>query len=87
MGTDKASVSAPVDAVVIRWFSRDASFWSSPNVRSVKRVHVAHLEYKSRYGHPRAMCGNIALIDDYEFPNPPESMKCKRCLRCIKSQG
>jgi hypothetical protein len=87
MGTEKTSESAPVDAVVIRWFRRDASFWSNPNVRSVKRVHVAHPENMSRFGHKRAICGNIALLEDYAVPNPPESMKCKRCLRCLDSRG
>jgi len=72
----------------MKWFSRDASFLAKPNTRTAKVVHLQHPESISRFGHSRALCGNIALIDskDYgEFPNPTESMKCKRCLRCMKN--
>lgn len=80
--------AAPLHGIVIAWFSRDASFWSSPDTRTVKRVHLRHPESQSRYGHSRALCGNVALIDGSnggEFPNPPQTMKCKRCLRCLES--
>ena len=83
-----ADPSLGVHRVVIAWFQRDASFWSSPDTRRIKRVHLQHPESMSKYGHARALCGNIALIDDFdggEFPNPPQSMKCKRCLRCIEA--
>lgn len=88
MDSETIVPSSPVDAVVIAWFRRDASWWSSPDTRTIKRVHVRHPESKSRYGHSRALCGNIALIDEAdggEFRNPPQSLKCKRCLRCLDS--
>jgi len=77
-----------VDPVVIKWFQRDASFWRCPNTRSVKLVHLRHPESLSKYGHSRALCGNVALIDEDdggEFPNPSEGLKCKRCKRCLTS--
>ena len=71
---------------VIAWFQRDASFWTSPNTTTVKRVHIRHPTKRSRFGHRRALCGDIPLLDDEdsgEFPEPPETMKCKRCLRSL----
>ena len=78
----------PVHAVVIAWFMRDASFWGRPDTTKPKRVHLRHPTKQSRYEHARAMCGNVALMDEQdggEFVNPPESMKCKRCLRCLEA--
>lgn len=72
------------------WYRRDASFWSNPDTRKAKRVHLMHADSVSRYGHPRALCGNVPLISDDdggEFPDPPEAMKCMRCLRCAQMNG
>lgn len=88
MKAEKPLAATPVEPIVIAWFRRDASFWSSPDARTIKRVHIRHPNSQSRFGHSRALCGNVALIDDEsygEFVNPPESLKCKRCLRCLES--
>jgi hypothetical protein len=39
---------------------------------------------KSELGHTMSLCGTVPLIDEAdrgEFPAPPESMKCKNCLK------
>ena len=69
------------------WFQRDASFWKSPDTRNPKKVHRMHPTVKSnynqaKYGHRVSLCG-IALIDDFEWDDPPESMKCKKCLAAM----
>lgn len=70
------------------WFYRDASFFRSPNIRTPKRVHLPHPTALSRYGHKRALCGNIPLLDKNEsgkITNPREPQKCKRCSKIHKA--
>ena len=68
----------------LTWYMRDASFFNHPDTRNPKRVHLRHPTELSKYGHRASLCGRCPLLDENEggiFPNPRESMKCKRCLK------
>lgn len=75
MSTDANETSE--QPFVIAWFQRDASFWTRPNTSGVKKLHI------KRNGSPVSLCGGI-LLCEYPWPNSPQSMKCKRCLRASR---
>jgi len=63
------------------WYSRDASFWDNPNTRTPKRLHL--MGKKSL-----TLCElNILLDEDSEWSDPPESLKCKKCLKKLQNKS
>ena len=73
-------IAAPTDA----WYQRDASFFSHPDTYKPKRVHLMHPTKTAKHGQPMSVCGLVPLIEDFGlFPNPPQTMKCKRCLGAV----
>ncbi len=68
-----------MNRIILEWYPRDASWHNRPNVRSAKKLHL--------YGRKRRegiepLCGRNAVIcSDLPWDNPPETMKCKNCLR------
>ena len=57
------------------WYLRDASMWTRPDTRRPKKYHLADSALV-------AACGTMAMLHEITAtPNPPESLRCKRCMR------
>jgi hypothetical protein len=59
---------------------RDASFYRHPDVNVTKRYHACN-----SYG--AALCGLPMLNEETATDNPPETAKCKRCVKSLASNG
>lgn len=73
---------------MVQWFYRDAAFFRCPDKWRSKRVHLPHPTIRLRYGHRRAICGNIPLLDvgdHMQVVNPRESQKCLKCSKISKT--
>lgn len=66
------------------WFRRDASWYSNPDTRTLKKVHLMHPDRLAKHGQNTALCsGQIALIESEPIEDPSE---WRQCLRCRKIQ-
>lgn len=81
---ESESLQAELDAdVSVSWFHREDAF-TSPVASAQNRVHLRRSDKVPGVGRYRALCGNIALLDEADggaVSDPPEHAKCKRCLR------
>lgn len=69
----------PVELLVGKplWYLRDASFWDRPDTRKIKKVHLM-----DKNG--CAKCNlTILLNETTAWEDPPETLKCKRCLKVL----
>ena len=57
------------------WHERDASFWKCPDTVRPKKMHLL------RAGTSVSLCGGVSCVREQGDESPPESRKCKRCLR------
>lgn len=65
----------------MNWYPRDASWHERPDVKSIKKFH---LPGKPRREGISPLCGRKAVInDDMPWDEPPESLKCKKCLTIL----
>ncbi len=57
------------------WFMRDASFSANPDTRSGKKYHL-----EESIGSASPLCGAVIMLCEDGREDPPDALKCKKCL-------